>query len=49
MGRNTIRDLKEAKDPDAATRIVMDGYLRPGTPHFEKRRNATKSVLDLLI
>lgn len=48
MGVNTIKKLKETKDLDAATSIVMNEYLRPGIPHEEKRRKRSSQILDLI-
>lgn len=45
MGKNTIKRLKKAKNLDEATRLVMDGYLKPGTPHLAKRQKSAASIL----
>lgn len=48
MGVNTIKKLKDTKDLDTATSVVMNEYLRPGTPHEEKRKKRSLQVLDLI-
>jgi hypothetical protein len=48
MGVNTIKKLKDAKDLDGATSIVMKEYLRPGIPHEDKRKKRASQVLGLL-
>jgi hypothetical protein len=44
MGKNTIKKLKNADSINRATRIVMDGYLRPGIPHLKKRQNRASDI-----
>lgn len=48
MGVNTIKKLKDTKDLDTATSVVMKEYLRPGIPHEEKRKKRSSQVLDLI-
>lgn len=47
MGKNTIKRLKKATDINAATDIVMKGYLRPGTPHLDKRQASAATILGM--
>lgn len=47
MGRNTIKRLKKATDINAATDIVMKGYLRPGIPHLDKRQSSAAAILGM--
>jgi hypothetical protein len=44
MGKNTINKLKKADSINRATRIVMDGYLRPGIPHLKKRQDRASDI-----
>lgn len=47
MGKNTIKRLKKATDINAATDIVMKGYLRPGVPHLDKRQASAATILGM--
>ena len=47
MGKNTIKRLKKATNLNEATATVMNGYLKPGIPHLDKRQNSAAFILGL--
>ena len=45
MGKNTIKRLKKSTNLNEATSIVMNGYLKPGVPHLDKRQKSAAAIL----
>jgi hypothetical protein len=44
MGKNTIEKLKNTSSVDDATKVFMKGYLIPGKPHLNKRKDRANEV-----